>query len=103
MTKHEVNEAFEQQACRWLEKKGIPYQRYKNLPDYYKVVLHNLVCIPTHTTTYDQRKNLYKKLCLSDIAGRESIDPADFMPDEELRKFFSPLTPSGRLHDLEKY
>ena len=103
MRKHEDNEALERQVCRWLEKKVIPYQRYRNLPPHNKEVLRNLVCEPTGLTTYDERKDLYKKLCLSDIVGRKSIDPVDFMPDEELRRFFSPLTPSESLSYLEKF
>ncbi|GAI08926.1 unnamed protein product, partial [marine sediment metagenome] len=46
-----------------------------------------------------------RKLCLPEsmVAGRNSIDPLDFMPDEELKKFFMPLTPGERLPDLYKY
>ena len=87
----------------WLKKNEIPYQRYKNLSNHYKVVLRNLVCTPTHPTTYNQRRELYKRLCLSYIGGRESIDPVDFMPDDELSKFFTPVAPSETLSYLEKF
>lgn len=87
----------------WLMKKVIPYQRYDNLSAYLKGVLRNLVCIPTRPTTARERKDLYKNICLLDMAGRDSIDPLDFMPDEELGKFFTPLAPSETLSDWEKY
>ena len=86
----------------WLMKKGIPYQRYDNLSAYLKDVLRNLVCIPTRTTTYRERKDLYKELCLPDIA--RDMNPDDFVPpDEEVKKFFSPLPPSERLPYLYKF
>jgi len=104
MLRHKDDETLEREVSPWLEKKGIPYQRYRNLPAHNKVVLRNLICIPPHPTTYSQRKDLYKKLCLPDIvAGKDSIDPVDFMPDEKLRKFFTPLAPSETLSYLEKF
>jgi len=104
MSKHEDMEALERQIRPWLEKRRIPRQRYENLQPFDKDMLQKMVCMPTRPTTYNQRRDLYQKLCLPEsIAGRESIDPVDFMPDEELRKFFSPLTPSERLSDLYKY
>jgi len=107
MSKHGDMEAIERQIRLWLEKRGIPQQRYENLQPFDKDVLHNLVCTPTHPTTYNQRRDLYRKLCLPEsmVAGRNSIDPLDFIPDEELRKFFSPLplTPGEKLPDLYKY
>ena len=103
MMKREDMEALERQVRPWLEKMGIPYESYRNLSASDKGVLHNLVCTPTHPTTYAQRKDLYKRLCLPDIAGRESIDPVDFMPDDKLQEFFSPLTPSERLPYLYKF
>ena len=92
-------EAIEREVRLWFKKREIPPRAYMNLPDYYKVVLHNLVCIPTHLTTYSERRALYRKLCLPEgIAGRKTIDPVDSMTDEDLRTFFSPVTPSqGRL------
>ncbi len=96
-SKHEDMEALERQVNPWLMKKGIPYQRYDNLSAYLKVVLRNLVCIPTRLTTYTERVDLWKKLCLPDIL-RGGIDLDDFVPpDEQLQEFFSPLTPSETL------
>ncbi len=92
-----------QEIIRWLKKKGIPLGRYENLQIHYKTVLRNLLCEPTRPTTDNQRRELYRKLCLQDIAGRESMDPVDFMPGEELIKFFKPLTPSERLNYYEKF
>jgi hypothetical protein len=86
----------------WLMKKGIPYQRYDNLSPYLKDMLRNLVCIPTSPTSPLDRKELYEKLCLPDIA--RDIDPDDFMqPDEEIKKIFTPLTLSERLPYLYKF
>ena len=105
MSEHKDMKTPERQVRLWLEKREIPLERYRNLTSSAKVVLHNLVCIPTHTTTYTQRKDLYGKLCLPEsiIAGRKSIDPTDFMPDEELKKFFTPVPPSETLSYLEKF
>lgn len=103
MTRRKEDEKREREVRRWLEKKRIPYQRYRNLPTHLKVVLHNLICIPTRTTSSHQRRELYKELCLPDTGGRDSINPVDFMPDEELEKFFTPLAPSETLSYLEKF
>ena len=104
MTRRKEDEKRQREIRLWLEKKPIPYQRYRNLPNDLKDVLCSLVCIPTHLTSPLQRRKLYKKLCLPDIvAGRDSIDPVDFMPDEELKKFFTPLAPSETLSYLEKF
>ena len=103
MTRSMDDEKREREVRQWLEKKGIPYQRYRNLSNHFKDVLRSQICIPTRTTSPLQRRELYKKLCLPDIAGRDSIDPVQFMPDEEREKFFSPLTPSEKLHYLEKF
>ncbi|MFC2067223.1 hypothetical protein ACFLUO_09305 [Chloroflexota bacterium] len=104
LSRHEDAEKCEQEVRLWLEKRlekrGIPYERYKNLPEYNKVTLRNLVCIPTKPTTTLQRKDLYEKI----IAGRELIDSLGSVPDdEEVKKIFSPLTPSEKLYDWEKY
>jgi hypothetical protein len=99
MLEQEDVEALERQVNLWLENRGIPPQRYKNLPAHDKVVLHNLVCIPTQLTTAGERRALYRKLCAQEsIAGRKTIDPVDHMTDEDLKTFFSSLPPSqGRL------
>ena len=103
MQKHEDTEVVEQKVCLWLEKKGLPYERYLNLPTHNKIVLRNLVGTPTRPTTHRERQNLYKELCLPDMAGRESINPVDFIPGEEIEKFFTPLTPSETLSEWQKY
>ncbi len=97
------NETCEREASLWLKKKEIPYQRYKNLPTHLKVVLRKLICIPPSTTTPRQRKELYTKLCLPHVGGRDSPNPVDFMPDGELEKFFAPLAPSETLSYFEKF
>jgi len=101
--KHEGEEILEQQVRLWMDKNGIPYQRYWNLSNHYKVVLHNLVCIPTRPTTHHQRRELYEKLCLPDLAGKHAIDPVDFMPDEKRQEFFMPVPPSEDLDYQEKF
>ena len=103
MTRRKDDEKREREVRLWLEKKRIPYQRYRNLPNHFKDVLRNLICIPTRTTSPHQRRELYKKLCLADVGGRDSIDPVEFVPDEELEKFFAPLAPSETLSYLEKF
>ena len=106
MSDQEGMREFEQEVLLWLRiRLGVPYERYLKLSTHLKSVLRNLICTPTKTTTYEQRKDLYRELCLPDsiVAGREAIDPLDSMKDEQRKKFFSPLTPSERLHDLEKY
>ena len=103
MSNNEEMEAREREVSLWLDRKGIPYQIYGNLPSHNKVILRNLVCVPTQLTTPAERKDLYRKLFIRDIAGRSSTDPSDFVPDEKIKETFMPLTPSERLHDLEKY
>lgn len=100
---YEEMDRFEQEVRQWLERRGISFQSYETLPIQNKIVLRNLVCTSTQPTTDRQRRELYRKLCLSGIAGRESIDPTDFMPDKELNKFFSPLSPSEKLSYFEKF
>ena len=105
MSKGENIEPNEQEVYRWLELRGIPQQYYENLSPSVKDIQRNLVCTPTRLTSPGQRKDLYQKLCLREmIAGRGPVD-GDYLipPDDELRKFFSPLTPAERLHDLYKY
>ena len=100
---YEEVDKFEQEVRRWLEKREISIHNYETLPIQDKIVLRNLVCNPTQPTTDRQRRELYRKLCLSSIAGRESIDPTDFMPEKELNKFFSPLSPGEKLNYFEKF
>ena len=93
----------EREVSSWLDNKGIPLQRYQNLEKHERVVLQNLLCIPTRSTSPTQRKDLYKKLCLLDIAGKGSVDPSDFVPDDKIEEFFTPIAPSKTLTDREMY
>lgn len=93
--RYEDMKATERQVRLWLANRRFSPQDYRNLSSYHKDLLHKLVCTPTHPTTYAERRDLYRKLCSrGGMAGRDSIDPVDSMTDEDLRTFFSPLTPS---------
>ena len=87
----------------WLDEKGIPPRRYQNLSSNDKAVLGNLLKIPTRPTSPQQRKDLYTRLCLPDLGGRESIDPTNFVPDDKIEEFFTPIAPSETLSEREKY
>jgi len=103
-SKHEDIESLERKVRPWLEKRGIPIQRYRNLPTNDKTKLHNLVCTPTPTSSYLEREKLYRKLCSQGgTAGRDARDPVSFVPHEEIDKFFSPLTSGEKLSYLEKF
>ena len=93
-------EALERQVRPWLEKMGISLQKYRKLPSPYNVWLADQLYGRTHLSTA-QLSELYRKLSLS--AGRDSPDPMDLIPPEQLQKFFSQLTPSEKLHYLEKF
>jgi len=104
MSEHKDTEKYEQEVRLWLEKRGIPHERYMNLPTSNKVVLHDSVCPPTRPTTYAQREELYRKLCLPESrAGIKSPHPGGFTTDEGRQRLFSPLTPSEKLDYLEKF
>ncbi len=105
MLRRKDNEIPEQHVRPWLDKKGFPLKNYWNLLPYYKRLLHNQVCGCTSNPPPSdlELRNLYKKLCLPDVGGRESNDTVEFMPPEELRKFFTPIAPSETLSDFEKY
>lgn len=101
MLRHRDNERPEQEVSLWLERNTLS-EKYKKLQRHNKVVLRNLVCIPTRTTSPSQRKDLWKELCLPNI-GRD-LNPDDFVPpDEELKKFFTPVAPSETLSYFEKF
>lgn len=87
----------------WLEKRTVPANRYERLSSSEKSDLNNSLHIPSRPISYEQRKNLYRKLCLNEVAGRGSVDPVNFLPDEELEKFFAPVSPSETLLDYEKF
>ena len=103
MLRRRDDEIPEREISLWLEREGIPPERYRNLQPHGKVVLRNLVRMPTRPTTTRERKELYKNLCLPYLVGKDSIDPVDFMPDEKIREFFNPVAPSETLYDHEKY
>ena len=103
MVWYKDKEIPEPEITLWLKRNGIPNQRYQNLSNNGKGVLRNLLCIPTRTTSSKQRRDLYNKLCLLDIAGRKSIDPIDFMPDYKIEEFFTPIALSETLSEFEKY
>ena len=94
MLRREDDKAPGREISLWLEKNRIPIERYINLPSHEKVVLRNLVCIPTRPTSHEERRNLWIELCSPDTAR----DINDLVPpDEELRIFFSPVDPSEAL------
>ena len=103
MIKNGMNEIVKPEIEIWLKQKGISLKRYDNLTRNEKTTLKNLVCIPTGPTSPKQRINLYKKLCLPELGGRDSLDPVDFVPDEQITNFFKPVSPSETLSNLEKY
>lgn len=104
MSGHENMETLEQTVSLWLERREIPQQNYRNLPPVYKGWLRDQVCTRTSPLSDRQLRDLYRKLCSPEtVVGRESIDPVDFVPPEELEKFFTPLAPSEKLSYWERF
>lgn len=103
MFRNKLNEIPEREITAWLDKRGIPSDRYERLLPNEKSALNDSLHIPSRPISYEQRKNLYRKLCLTEVAGRGSVDPVNFLPDEELEKFFTPIPPSETLLDYEKF
>ncbi len=103
MSEHDDKEKSEREVRLWLRIRGFSYERYLKLSTHLKSVLRNLICTPTQTTSYSQRRDLYRRLCSPDMAGREAIDPLDSMTDEQRKKFFSPLTPSEKRSYFDKF
>ena len=104
MSGHGDMEALELDVRLWLEKNRIPERIYEKLSSYHKDALHKQIYQPTGLVTDRERRDLYRKLCSpAGIAGRNSINPVDYMTDEDLRKFFSPLTPSDWHDYLSKF
>jgi len=94
VSEYEEMKECEQEVLLWWDRRGFPHESYANLSTYDRTVLHNCVCVPTQTTSPLQRRLLYRKLCsLRGITGRDFVDPVDSKTDEEIRTFFSPLTP----------
>jgi len=86
----------------WLRKYGIPEKIYRNLPPYYKGILHKLICPPGGLTSTRERRDLCPRLFSSTGIGgtaRDSIVPFEHMTDEEIEKVFLPVTPD----DLHEY
>ncbi|MFC1977820.1 hypothetical protein ACFLWS_06130 [Chloroflexota bacterium] len=103
MLRRKDNGTPEREVSLWLEKNGIPPQRYVSLQPSEKKALHDELSVPKRPTSDRQRRDLYRKLFFSDIAGRDSIDPVDFMPSEELDKIFIPPASSETLSYFEKF
>ena len=98
-------EALERWIRPWLKKMGIPRQNYINLPSYEKVLLHNLVCVRTSSSSVTQRRTLYQKLAPGKgrLDIRKGLASVDSVTDEAIKEFFTPLAPGERLPDLYKY
>ncbi|MFC2069955.1 hypothetical protein ACFLTB_02120 [Chloroflexota bacterium] len=103
MVKGKIINTIELEIIEFLRRNDIPLQRYLKLPNNLKEAAKNLLCVPTHPVSHQQRKDLYIKLCIPDAAGRESIDPTDFMPPDALENFFTPINLSETLTEYEKY
>ena len=105
MSKHGDMEAIERQIRLWLKKMKIPRQNYVNLPSSDKVLLHNLVCARTFSLSDAQLRTLYQNLVPGKRRAAGEVGPAaiDLLTNEELKKFFMPLTPGEKLPDLYKY
>jgi hypothetical protein len=88
MTRCQDYETHKRESRLWLERNEIPYQKYRDLPTYNKVVPCNMICIPTRPKPYREPIALHKKLCLPDIAGRESIVSESFISIERLANVF---------------
>lgn len=103
MLRRKEEEVPEREVSLWLKKNGVPPQRYMSLQPGEKKALHDELSVPKRPTSDRQRRDLYRKLFFSDIAGRESIDPIQFMPSEELDKIFVSVASSETLSYLEKF
>jgi hypothetical protein len=98
-------EALERWIRPWLKKMGIPRHHYTNLSSDEKVLLHNLVCMRTSSSSAAQRRTLYQKLALGEgrLDRRKGVASVDPVTDEAIKEFFTPLILSERLPDLYKY
>jgi len=68
-------------------------------------LLHNLVCARTFSLSDAQLRTLYQNLVPGKRRAAGEVGPAaiDLLTNEELKKFFMPLTPGEKLPDLYKY
>jgi hypothetical protein len=96
---------IERESWLWCRIRKFPYKRYMKLNPPNKTTFHNSICQPTRTTTDKQRKDLIRNMLLPDglAGGRDTVDPLDLMPSEELDKFLSPLTPEEKYSYLSKF
>ena len=103
MLRHQDMEALDWQVSLWLEKRGIQHQDYSNLPPHCNVSLHDAVCGGTRPPSDRQLRELAQELHLSELRlNGHSSGPVDFMPDGELREFFS-LTAGERRRYLSGF
>ena len=103
MLEHEDVEVIEREVRLWFKKRSIPLRAYMNLPLSDKVLLCGQVCGLTHADSW-QLRDLYGKLLFFQMReGKEYSTAVNLITDEELEKFFSPLSPGERLHNLHKY
>ncbi len=93
MRRYEDIGATESQVLLWLDERGIPLENYRNLSCYDKGLLHEVACTGSHSLSERQRRSLYRTLVLPESRKGGSIDPVDSQTSEELRTFFSALTP----------
>lgn len=91
-------EAIEREVRLWFKRRGISPRGYMNLPLSSKVLLCGQVCGRTHAEIW-QLRDLWGELLPFQTRGTTRYSPTD----EELQKFFSPLTPSESLLDWEKF
>ena len=109
MLEEEDVKAIEREVRLWFKRREFLPQGYMKLPLSDKVLLCGQVCGRTHADVW-QLRDLYKKLLFFQKRETERYPSAvnlitdeDLPPDEELQKFFSPLTPSERLPYLYKF
>jgi len=94
ITKHQDMEGLDWQVRLWLRKRRIPPQDYRSLPSHYKVLLHDVVCVPTLAPSDRQLRELAQELHLSQLRldvrpNGHASGPVDLMPHDDLREFFS--------------
>ena len=99
-------EAIEREVRLWFKKRKIPPRAYMKLPLSDKVLLCGQVCGRTHADEW-QLRDLYRKLLLFQMRGAKAysteVNLITDKTDEELREFFSPLSPSERLSYFEMF
>lgn len=95
---------FEEQVKPWLEKNRIPVEKYQTLLFHEKALLCNWLSDPNCPKSANQLTGLYEKLFGTESRFSSSGEKAtDSIRYEQLRKLFSPLTPSEKLPYLYKF